>query len=171
MPAAMTTSVGRDHRAVGQLDAFDPALADDRLGVGLGDDLDAARFDRPLQQIAGGRVELALHQRRHDVQDGDVHVAHAKPGRRFEPEQSAADDHGLGPRLRGEQHGVDVVEVAIGQDARQIVAGHRQDEGNRAGGDDELVVGRGDAVVGGDGLGRAVDRDDLVALVQRDAVA
>ena len=141
MPTAITTSVGRDDRAVGELDALDLAVADDRLGVGLGDDLDAARFDRLLQQIAGGRIELALHQRRHDVQHGDVHAALVQAGRRFQPEQAAADDHGLGPRLRGEQHGVDVVEIAIGQHAGQIVAGHRDDERHRAGGDDQLVVG------------------------------
>ena len=39
-----------------------------------------------------------------------------------------------------------------------------------AGGDDQLVVAFGHAVVGGDGLRVAVDRDDLVALVERDAV-
>ena len=65
MPAAMTTSVAGMIRAVGELDALDLAVAEDRLGVGLGDDLDAARFDGLLQQVARGRVELALHQRRH----------------------------------------------------------------------------------------------------------
>ena len=46
----------------------------------------------------------------------------------------------LAARLRGQQHGLDVVEIAIGEDARQIVAGHRNDERHRAGGDDQLVV-------------------------------
>ena len=122
-------------RPVGQLDALDLAVADDRLGVGLGHHLDAARLDRLLQQVAGGRVELALHQRRHDVQHGDVHAALAEAGSRFQAEQAAADDHRLRPRLRGEQHGVDVVEVAIGQHARQVLAGHRDDERHRTGGD------------------------------------
>ena len=67
----------RDDRAVGELDALDLAVAEDRLGVGLGDDLDAALLDRPLQQVAGGRIELALHQRRHEMQHGDVHAARA----------------------------------------------------------------------------------------------
>ena len=62
MPAAMTTSVAGMMRAVGKLDALDLAVAEDRLGVGLGDDLDAARLDRLLQQVAGRRIELALHQ-------------------------------------------------------------------------------------------------------------
>ncbi len=148
MPAAMTTSVGRDDRAVGELDALDLAVAEDRLGVGLGDDLDAARFDRPLQEVAGRRIELALHQGRHQVQDGDVHAARVEPGRGLEPEQAAADHHRLAARLGGEQHGVDVVEIAIGEHAGKVVAGHRNDERHRAGGDDQLVVGLGHAVVG-----------------------
>ena len=49
-------------------------------------------------------------------------------------------------RLGREQHGVDVVEIAIGQDAGQVVAGHRNDEGHRAGRDHQLVVGLDDAV-------------------------
>ena len=138
---------------------------------GLGDDLDAALLEFPLQQVAGRRIELALHQRRHQVQHGDVHVARVEPGRGLEPEQAAADDDRLGARLGGEQHGVDVVEVAVGEHAGKIVAGHRQDERHRAGGDDELVVGRGHAAVGRHRLGGAVDLGDLVALVERDAVA
>ena len=122
MPTAITTSVAGMIVAVGEFDALDLAVADDRLGVGLGDDLDAARLDRLLQQVAGGRIELALHQRRHDVQHGHVHAALLEAGGGFEAEQAAADDDGLGARLRGEQHGVDVVEVAVGQHARQILA-------------------------------------------------
>ena len=56
-------------------------------------------FERPLQQVAGGRVELALHQRRHQVEDGHVHAARAEPGRGLEAEQAAADDDGPGARL------------------------------------------------------------------------
>ena len=88
--------------AVGQLDALDPALAEDRLGLGLGEDLDAALLELSLQHVARGRIELALHQCRHQMQDGDVHVAGGEPGRGFEPEQAAADDDRLGARLRGD---------------------------------------------------------------------
>ncbi len=75
--------VGGDDRAVGKLDALDLAVADDRLGVGLGQHLDAARLHRLLQQVAGGRIELAFHQRRHDMQHGDVHAARVEAGGRF----------------------------------------------------------------------------------------
>ena len=52
-------------------------------------------LDRPLQQIAGGRIELALHQRRHQMQHRDVHAARLQSGGGLEPEQAAADHHGL----------------------------------------------------------------------------
>ena len=53
---------------------LDLSVAEDRLRIGLGDDLDAAFLDRSLQQIAGGCVELAFHQRRHQMQDGHIHA-------------------------------------------------------------------------------------------------
>ncbi len=69
------------------------------------------------------------------MQHGDVHAALRKAGGGFEAEQAAADDDCLRARLRGKQHGLHVVEVAIGEDAGQVLAGHRNDEGHRAGGD------------------------------------
>ena len=123
-----------------------------------------------LQHVARRRVELALHQRRHEMHDGDIHVARGQARRGFEAEQAAADDHGLGARLGRDQHGVDIVEIAVGEDARKVVPRHRQDERHRARGDDQLVVRRHDAAVGRDRLGDAVDRGDLVPLVERDAV-
>ena len=170
MPAAMTTSVAGMMRP--SASSTPSTLRSPRIALveALVMTLMPRCFERALQQIAGGRIELALHQRRHQMQHGDVHVPRVEPGRRLEAEQAAADDDRLGARLRGEQHRIDVVEIAIGQDARQIVARHRQDERHRARGDDQLVVGRGDAAIGRHGLRGAVDRDDLVALVERDAV-
>ena len=161
---------GGDDAAIGQLHPFDLAIAEDRLGLSLGDDLDAALLELPLQHVAGRRVELALHQRRHQMQDGDVHVARVETGRGLEAEQAAADDDCLGARLGGDQHGVDVVEVAVGEDAGEVVARHRQDERHRAGGDDQLVVRHGLTVFGRHRLGGAVDLGDLVPLVEGDAV-
>ena len=94
--------------------------------------------------MAGGGIELALHQGRHQVHDRDVHALRLQAGGGFEAQKAAADDHGIAARLGGQQHGLDVVEVAVGQHARQVVAGHRDDDGVGAGGDDQLVVGDGD---------------------------
>ena len=54
----------------------------------------------PDEVLAAVRIELALHQRRHQVHDRDVAALHLQATRRLEPEQAAADDHGLraGPR-------------------------------------------------------------------------
>ena len=170
IPTAMTTSV--HGITVPSASSTASTLRSPRiaLGCGLGDDLDAASLDRALQEMAGSRIELPLHQRRHQMQHGDVHAALFEPGRSFEAEQSAADHHGLGARLRGKQHRLHVVEIAIGQDARKVVAGNRQNERRRAGRDDQFVVGGSYATIGRHGLRSAVDRDDLVALVERDAV-
>jgi hypothetical protein len=86
---------GRDDRAVGELQPLDPIRADHPLRAGLGHHLDAALLDGALKQIAGGSVELALHQRRHQVHDRHVHAAHPQARGGFEAEQAAADDDGL----------------------------------------------------------------------------
>ena len=175
---------GGEPRAVVELNRLDLAVTRDRLGVGAGDHLDAARLDRPLQQMAGRRIELALHQGRHQVQDGDVHALLLQARRRLEPQKAAADHHGIAAAtLRRQQHGLDIVEVAIGQHARQVVARHRQDDRVGAGTDDQLVVGYGDRglergvaeiagghELGGDGARRAIDCRHLGAFVERDAV-
>ena len=54
---------------------------------------------RAFEQPAGRLVELALHQRRHQVDDGDLHAAQRRPVRRLEPEQTAADHHRRAARL------------------------------------------------------------------------
>ena len=53
--------VGGDLAAVFQQDAGDVAFAQNRLGVGAGDDADAARLKLALEQEAGGFIKLALH--------------------------------------------------------------------------------------------------------------
>ena len=104
--------------------------------------------------------------------DGDVHAAALEAGRGLEAEQAAADDHRLAARLGGEQHRLHVVEIAVGEHAGKVVPGNRNDDGVRAGGDDELVVstviagcaeptgGRGK--IGRHRLGCPVDLGDLV---------
>ncbi len=91
--------------------------------------LDAARLDRALQEMSGGHIELLLHECRHEVEHGDVHALLLETRRRFEPEQSAADDHGFAARLGGQQHGLHVVEITIREHAGQSGPGHGDDDG------------------------------------------
>ena len=68
---------------------------------------DAQVFHLRLQVAAAVGIELPLHQRRHQVHDGDVAALHLQPARGFEPEQPAADDHRLHAWLRAlQQFGV-----------------------------------------------------------------
>ena len=84
--------------------------------------LDAARLDSALQQMAGGGIELALHQGRHQMHDRDVHALRLEARGGLEPEQAAADDHGIAARLGGEQHRLHVVEIAVGEHAGKFMA-------------------------------------------------
>ena len=81
-----------------------------------------------MQQLAGHAVELALHQRRHDVHHGDGHAAQHQAVGRFEAEQPAADDDGVFVLGGGGYHLVGVGDVAVGNHALQVFARHRQDE-------------------------------------------
>ena len=160
-----------DHPAVFQLDTFHLGGAQDLLGVCLGDDLDAAFAQRLFEQIGGGRIELALHDRRHEVDDRHLHALALQTIGRFQTEKPAADHNRPTLALGDLQHLLDVVEIAIGKHARQLVARHRNDEGQRSCCDDQLVVGCGDAVCRCHRLRHAVDFGDLRALVQGHAVS
>ena len=80
-----------DPLAVGELDAFDPAVADDRLRAAAEQHANAELLDLAPQQAAADGIDLALHQRVHQVDDGDVAALHLEPARGLEPEQAAAD--------------------------------------------------------------------------------
>ena len=166
----MTTMSAGKLGAVVEPDAGDMGLAQDRMGVRLAAHGDAAILERLLQQVAGRGIELALHQGRHEMENRDLHALGLQARRRLEPEQAAADDDGM-PALPGRfEHLVDVVEVAVGDHARQGRAGDRHHEGHRAGGDEEPVVVRRRSVRCGHTLAGAVDLDDLLAAMKRDAV-
>ena len=162
----------RNKSAVFQLHGFDTrrakadVAADELLCVGLGDDLDAAILDGLLQQMTCGDIELALHERRHEMEHGHIHALLFEAGCSFEAEEPAADNHRATAGFCSEQHRVDIVEIAIGEDAGQIMSGHRKNKGNRARRDDQLVVRRDLAVLRAHRLRFAVDLDDLVALVE-----
>ena len=128
------------------------------LGLAVGEEGDAAPVEIALQQLAGGRVELALHQRGHQMDDRDRHAALLQAPGRFEAQQPAADhDRALVGTCRC-QHLVDIGDIAEGADAGQAEAGDRRRQGPRAGGDQQPVIRHGEAAGRGDGLAAAVDR-------------
>ncbi len=60
------------------------------------------------------------------MQHGHVHAALGKAGRRFKAKQAAADDDAFSRDWAASSICLHVVEIAIGDDARQILAGNRR---------------------------------------------
>ena len=142
--------------AIVQQHGLDPVLAKDGFGGPLAVDFHPPRFKRFLQQISCRRIQLTFHQMAHDVDDDHLHAAQLHAGGGFQPQQTTADHHRLGPRSGRRDHGIGIFKVAVGHDARQILALHWDDEGRGSGGNDQLVIGRFHPATG-DGLGSAVD--------------
>ena len=164
--------IGRNLHAVLETDGGNAtALAlNQHLGLLFQQELEALVLERLLQHPAGHFVELAFEQPRAEVHHGDIHAAQFEAVGRFEAEQTAADDHRVPVHAGGFDHLVGVLDVAVTDDTRQIVAGNRQNERVRAGGDEQAVVGFLGAVVGDHLAFDAVDLGDLLAGVELDAL-
>ena len=171
--------VGRDFTAVleaksGDALAIRAAAADQFLRLCADQKLHAALGQRLLQQLAGRLVQLALHQRGHDMHHGDIHAALHQAVGRLQAEQAAADDHRMLVHQGRVDHGLGVGNVAVGQHALQILAGNRQDERVRAGGHHQPVVlgakGFPQGIAGVHHAARPVHARHRPAGMQRDAV-
>ncbi|SKX83638.1 Uncharacterised protein [Mycobacteroides abscessus subsp. abscessus] len=164
--------------AIGESDSGDGILI---IGEGFdgaltGDHGDAGRLDRAAQHRATGFVELSVHQDRTGMHHRRRHTTAVKTVRRFESEQSAADDHrvfgvvGVGDDRRG------VVKAAKAEYAAQLrgVVDPQpldgREEGTAAGGDDQLVVGHPRTVIGENDFGVRVDPDHPHPGAQVDSV-
>ena len=162
--------IGRDLGAVREAHGARTLLADDRLRLRRHLELEPALLERAPQEIAARGVELPLHQRRQQMHDGHVHAALLEPVRGLEAEQPAADHDraSMLARGRGCDHSFDVRDVAIRDDAGQVLARQRQHDGGRARREDQPVVRRLDARRRDHAPARAVDLHDLVACDQGD---
>src|SRR5690606_2668710 len=130
----------------------------------------AALFQASLQQLAGGAVELAIHQPVGNVHHGDVHATCLQAVGRFEPQQTTADDHRMFVNTGGFHHGLCVGDVTVADDALEGVARYRQHEGARSGGDQQSVVAGFAAVFGNHASPGSVDLHHLAFEHQADVV-
>ena len=88
-----------DAFAVGKLDALDASVAAGSPWCCGPAARESPRLSIFLTQVlAAVGIELPLHQRGHQVDDGDVAALHLQPARRLEAEQAAADHHRLRSR-------------------------------------------------------------------------
>ena len=79
---------------------------------------DALGLDRALEHERGAMIELALHQPVHEMEEGDAGAGLGEAVGGFEAEQPAADHHHARAGGFGCRDGVDVVDVAEGENAR-----------------------------------------------------
>lgn len=164
--------VGGNHVAVVELHGTDPAAAvvHQFLGLGVQAEADAAGFQRALQEFAGGAVQLAFQQPVGEVHDGHVHAALLEAVGRLQAEQAAADHHRVAVGPGAVDHGLGVGDVAVADHALQAIAGYRQDEGDRAGGQQQAVVLGLAAVRGDHPAADPVDLHHLAVEEELDAV-
>ena len=102
--------------------------------------VDPALFKGDFKQRARRFIQLPFHQARHQMQNGDIHAAHFKPRGRLKAKQTAANDDRT-PALFGiAEHCLDVIEITVGENARQIRTRYRNDDRRRACGDNQLVI-------------------------------
>ena len=146
--------IGRDFAAVLEAHGLHAAsgVAQQRLGLRLHQECHAALLQSLLQHLPGRGIQLAIEQPFARVHHRHLHPALHQAIGRLQPEQAAANHHGV-PVLRSRvDHGLRIGNVAVGQHAVQILAGNRQHEGVGAGGQNQPVVGHAD------GLARAAHR-------------
>ena len=93
MPAAITTSSASSSSPVAKRRPIHVAVAEQSGRLPGQHHPDAEAFDAPLQILAARGIQLALHQRIHEVNHRDLAAAHLQTARRFQAQQSAADDH------------------------------------------------------------------------------
>src|SRR5699024_7004515 len=117
-------------------------------GAGGGAHLQAALLDQAAQGGAGGQVQLGGHEPVAGLQDGGLGVQALQGAGGLEAQQAAADDD---PAHRPVQlggaaadvlaQGGDVVQGAVDEAAGQLRSLDRGPGGDRAGGQDQVVVG------------------------------
>ncbi len=126
---------GLDLPPVLEGDGLGAAVAEDAGGLGVEMDGDAARFDRAQEHGRGARIELALHQPVHQVNDGNLQTGLRQAVSGLQAEQSAADHHRFGKLGRRGFDGRDIAQVAERAYSAQVDAGYVEPDRARAGGE------------------------------------
>ncbi len=160
-----------ERAVIGQRHPLDVAVAEHGNRRAPEQDTDAELLHLGHQVVPGVRVELPLHQRRHQVHDGDVAALDLQPARRLEAQQATANHDRPGRRPRAANQLARVVERAEREDAVLVEPLDLREPGGAAGGEQQRVVGRDAAVIAGDRLEHGVDVDHADAETKRDAVA
>ncbi len=125
-------------------------IAQDRLGVGVGDHAQPHTLEQLREHSGTLGVQLAGHEPGVDLQYGDLQPQQAQGAGRLQPQQAPTDGDGAFHSLGVGPHGPGIVHGAQGEDTLLVGAGDRRDEGPAAHGQQQLVVGHHGAIGQGD---------------------
>jgi hypothetical protein len=160
---------GVEPLAAGEFDALDRPAADHRGCPAPEQHPDAERVHLAHEVRAARGVELPLHERVDEVDDGDVGAVDLEAARGLESEQAAADDDGARGRPGAGDERARVVECAEDEHAVLVEAVNRRHPRGAARREEQRVVRRRRAVGGRDRLRGGVDVDDARPQAQVDA--
>ena len=105
--------------------------------------MDAERVDPPAEHPSAALAELLRHRVRRHLDDVDVEAECPECVRRFQAEQTAADDE-PGRARRVVAHSLIAARSsrrAVDERPGEVVSGNRRHERCRTGGEDQIVVG------------------------------
>ena len=146
--------IGFENLAVLERHALCPLITDDRGRRSTEEHADAEIFHLAGEVIAAVRIELAFHQRGHQVHDGHVAAAHLEAARGLQAEQAAADHHRFHTRSGALQQVPRVVERAEREDVLLVESLNRRFEGRASRRQQQRVIRRDAPLVPRDGLCR-----------------
>ena len=162
--------IARHLPPIRQSDPGDAIGAQHLLGLAVGEERDAAIVEVALQQLAGGDIQLAFHQRGHQVNHRHLHAAPLQPPGCFQSQQTAADDHGPAMCGRCADHRFHVMDVAEGAHAWQVQPGDGRHDRLGAGGEQQPFIMGDNTGQRGNGVRHRVNRHHRIPRVQRDLV-
>ena len=122
------------------------------------------------KKVARCGIELAFHQRRHQMHDRYIHAMRFEPAAASRPSRPPPMTTALARDCAASSMAFTSSRSRKVKTPARSIARYRQDDRRRSRRDDQFVVMRDRAVVGDYRLRDPVDGDDLVALIERDVV-
>ena len=132
--------------------------------------LHAERVDFTPQHLCAALVQLHRHQARREFDHMGLQPKLAQRVGRLQPQQAAANHHTAPAAARAGGDGVEIVQRAVDEAARVVVAGDGRHKGTRAGGEHQPVPRQLVAAAVAQAALLAIDRHHPAVAAQFDAV-
>ena len=115
------------------------SIPKNRRGIALHKHFYAEAFHFRFEVAAADKIELALHQCVHQVDNRYIAALHLQPASRFEPQQTSADHHCFFAWRRAIQQSARVVQIAKNEHTLFFHSVHRRDQRRASRSDQQFV--------------------------------